>query len=342
MSPSVGDDHNISVIPIIGIGGLGKTALVRLLYNHEMVADHFELRIWVFLGQDFKVKRAMQKITECITHSPHLDHFNSNQLQTILAEKLYARRFLLVLDDVGNCDNRDWAKFFTFLTDGAKGSKIVVTTRNKLVASTLGTVPMYNLKSVSDEDCRELLLKWSGLEEVREQHVNLSEISKEIAKKCHGLPLASKSLGNLMFMNTNENQWLRFKDTELWELEQHSRNDILPVLRLSYDSLPANLKRCFLYCSIFPKKFEIETDKLIQLWIAQGFIQSSSGLNQELEDIGTNYLNQLCSIFFLETIEQHGNVLNMCRMLEIIRDLAVFLANVEFLREEEVTKCGSR
>ncbi|CAL5423204.1 unnamed protein product [Camellia sinensis] len=218
---------------------------------------------------------------------------NSNQLQTIVGEKLYAKRFLLVLDDVRNCDNRDWAKFFTFLTDGAKGSKIVVTTRNKLVASTVGTVPMYNLKSLSDEDCHELLLKWSDLEEVeevRELHVNLLEISKEIAIKCHGLPLASKSLGNLMSRNTEENQWLRFKDKELRELEPGSRNDIFPVLRLSYDSLPTNLKH-----------------------------------------IGTDYLNQLCSIFFLETIEQHGSVLNTCRMPEIIHDLAVFLAKVEFL-----------
>ncbi|GMP86673.1 hypothetical protein CsSME_00039369 [Camellia sinensis var. sinensis] len=65
--------------------------------------------------------------------------------------------------------------------------------------------------------------------------------------------------------------------------------------------------------------------------MAQGLIQSS-GLTGELEDTSTDYLNQLCPIFFLEkTKEQHGNLSNTCRMPEIIHDLAVHMANEECL-----------
>ncbi|XP_028099479.1 putative disease resistance protein RGA3, partial [Camellia sinensis] len=217
---------------------------------------------------------------------------------------------------------------------GAKGSKIVVTTRSKWVATTVGTVPIYNLESHSDEDCHELLLKWAGCrEKLGEEHdgiAKLSEIAKEIVKKCHGCPLAAKTLGNSLFMETDESKWLDLKEKELWELAQ-KKHDILGVLRSSYNSLPTDLKRCFIYCSIFPKSYKIEIDKLIQLWMAQGIIKLS-GLNRELEDTGIDYLGRLCSIFFLEKIEkQHGNLSNTCRMHEIIHDLAVFMANGECL-----------
>ncbi|KAL7169097.1 hypothetical protein ACSBR2_034181 [Camellia fascicularis] len=259
---------------------------------------------------------------------------------TILLEKLHAKRFLLVLDDLCNCDNRDWVKFLKYLTIGANGSKIIVTTRYKSVASTVGTVPMYNLKSLSDEDCHKLLLKWAGRKKDGEQgqHVNLSEIAKEIVKKCRGYPLAAKTLGNLLFMKTDENEWLYLKDKELWELKQNNKHDILPMLRFRHNPLPADLKRCFTYFSIFPKNYEIEIDKLIQLWMAWGLIQSS-GLNHELEDSGIDYVNQLCSTFFLEKIEQHENLLNMCRIPEIIHDLAIFMANEE---SSSTTNHGSR
>ncbi|KAL7169098.1 hypothetical protein ACSBR2_034182 [Camellia fascicularis] len=321
-------NEKISVISIVGIGGLGKTTLVKLLYNNKMVVDHFELRVWVRVAQDFNVKNVMQKIIQCVTDS------DTDQSHTVLQKQLGDKRFLLVLDDVCNCDNRDWVKFFRFLRGSANGSKIIVTTRNKLVAATVATVPVYNLESLSDEDCHELLLKWAGHEKVGEQHGNqLSELSKEIVKKCHRNPLAAKTLGNNLFMKTDESEWLHLKEKELWELVQ-KKHDILAVLRLSYDPLHASLKRCFIYCSIFPKNYEIEIDKLKQLWMAQGFIQAS-GLNHELEDIGDEYLNQLCSIFFLEKIEnQHGNLLKMCRMPEIFRDLAVFMANEECLSTE--------
>ncbi|PSS19749.1 Disease resistance protein [Actinidia chinensis var. chinensis] len=198
----------------------------------------------------------------------------------------------------------------------------------------MGTSPEYILEGLSDEDCHELLLKWAGCEKVGEQHVKLAEIASEIVKKCHGYPLAAKTLGSLLFMKTDENEWLYLKDRELWELAQNKR-DILPVLKLSYDTLPADMKRCFLYCSLFPKCYEIEVDKLIQLWMAEGLIQSY--INHELEyagagaGAGAEYVNHLCSINFLEKIrDQCGNLSNKCRMPEIIHDLAVFISEKEY------------
>ncbi|CAL5351881.1 unnamed protein product [Camellia sinensis] len=217
MSPSV-DHKNISVIPIVGIGGVGKTTLVKLLFNHETVVRHFDLRIWVTVAQDLNVKRVMQKIIQRITDSNSpCTGLNSSKIKKLIKEKLHGKNCLLVLDDG----------------------------------------------------------KHDGI-------AKLSEIAKEIVKKCHGCPLAPKTLGNNLFMETDESKWLDLKEKELWELAQ-KKHDILGVLRSSYNSLPTDLKRCFIYCSIFPKSYEIEIDKLIQLWRAQGIIKLC-GLNRELED----------------------------------------------------------
>ncbi|THG17945.1 disease resistance protein RGA2-like [Camellia sinensis] len=334
MAPRVNNDENMFVLPIVGIAGIGKTALVRLLYNHEMVAKHFQLRIWVKVEQYLNVKDVMQKIFQRITDSPHCAGLHSYQLKNLLQEKLHNTKFLLVLDNLCDCDNREWHKLYDLLRCGCiMGSKIIVTTRYIRVATIVGTVPTHNLDSLSDKDCLEVLWKWAGCrEKLGEKHVNakLSKIAKEIVKKCHGYPRAAKTLGNNLFMETDESKWLELKEKQLWELPQKKR-DILAVLRSSYDTQSTELKRCFIYCSIFPKSYEIEIDKLIQLWMAQGLIQSS-GLTGELEDTGTDYLNQLCSIFFLEkTEEQHGNLSNTCRMPEIIHDLAVYMANEECL-----------
>ncbi|CAL5336077.1 unnamed protein product [Camellia sinensis] len=332
MNPSV-DDDGMLVLPIVGIAGIGKTALVKQLYNHDMVAKHFQLRIWVKVAKCLDVKYVMQKIIKYITDFPPCADLNSIQLKNLLQLKLRNTKFLLVLDNLCECDYRCWHKLYALLRCGdTMGSKIIVTTRNMGVALAVGTVPTYNLESLSDEDCLELIWKWAGFrEKLGEEHVNakLSEIAKEIVKKCHGYPRAAKTLGNNLFMETNECKWLELKEKQLWELAQ-KKHDFLVVLRSSYDTQPTELKRCFIYYSIFPKSYEIEIDKLIQLWMAQGLIQSSD-FNCELEDIGIDYLNQLCSIFFFEKIEHHDNLSNMCRMPEIIHDLAVFMANGECL-----------
>lgn len=112
-------------------------------------------------------------------------------------------------------------------------------------------------------------------------------------KKCKGVPLAVKTLGSMMYVSTDEREWLRVRDNEIWQLNQEG-DDILPALRLSYNQLPYYLKQCFAYCSIFPKGQEIVSSMLIQLWSAQGLLHSSNE-SQELEDVGVHDVKELCS-----------------------------------------------
>ncbi|KAF4365524.1 hypothetical protein G4B88_025703 [Cannabis sativa] len=102
------EDKNLMVIPIVGIGGVGKTIIAMLICDDQMVKSHFDLTIWVSLGVAFDVKAIMKQIISFITHNyPTISDFK--ELQALVFSEIRRKRFLLVLDDVPpNVDEHSW------------------------------------------------------------------------------------------------------------------------------------------------------------------------------------------------------------------------------------------
>ncbi|KAG1368293.1 putative disease resistance protein RGA1 [Cocos nucifera] len=98
-----------------------------------------------------------------------------------------------------------------------------------------------------------------------EEHPELEAIGKKIADRLKGSPLAAKTLGSLLNSDLHERHWRNIMNSEIWELKQ-GEDDIIPVLQLSYQCLPACLKQCITYCSIFPKDYEYKKDELVPGW----------------------------------------------------------------------------
>ncbi|XP_058078561.1 putative disease resistance protein RGA3 [Magnolia sinica] len=320
----VSTQEDASIIPIVGMGGLGKTTLAQFAYNDKRVEEHFELRMWVCVSDNFDVTRVIKLIIESATGSK-CDLEGMDSLQHGLQQKLSGKKFLLVLDDVWEENPEKWNSLKKSLR-GARGSKIIVTTRSEKVASIMGTLPSpYYLPMLSEDDCWFLFRRQAFGHETQGPP-NLEILGKEIAKKCKGVPLAAKSLGSLMYRETGESQWLFVKESEIWNLEE---NGILPALRLSYYHLPSHLKQCFAYCSLFPKDYRIEKEKLIQLWMAEGFIQSSVG-SDPMENIGGKYFNNLLQRSFFQDVQKDddGNIV-WCKMHDLMHDLACFVARPE-------------
>ncbi|KAL4273928.1 hypothetical protein GQ457_13G011600 [Hibiscus cannabinus] len=230
------DGEDIPVLPIVGIGGIGKTALAQLVFHDERVQMYFDLNIWVCVIEDFDVKQLMIKIIKSAIGMKCKD-MNKEELHKVLRNCLNGNRCLIVLDDVWNEDNKKWIELKDLLASGDEGSKIIVTTRSSNVAIITGSAPQYDLKNLSYGNSLSLFVKLAFRNGEEKQYKNLVRIGEEIVPKCKGVALALKTLGSMFRSTRVEHNWELVRDNEIWELEQ-KENDILPALKLSYSSNP--------------------------------------------------------------------------------------------------------
>ncbi|XP_070674733.1 putative disease resistance RPP13-like protein 1 [Malus domestica] len=279
---------NFSVVPIFGMGGVGKTTLAQLLYNDEQVTEHFDTNAWVCVSEQYEGLRVIKTLIEEITKKP-CDNLEMNSLEVQLRQQLIGKRFLLVLDDLWNENYGDWDRHELFSRMGQREAR----------------------------------------NENHGAHPDLVEIGKEIARKCNGLPLAAKTLGGLLSCNLDYKEWNHILNSNLWD-PPHA-DSVLPSLRLSYHYLPAHLKRCFAYCSIFPKDYEFEKENVILLWMAEGLIPQSES-EKAMEEVGERYFNELLSrsLFQRPRLDQPSFTMH-----DLINDLAMFVSGEFCLRLDQ-------
>ncbi|KAL0381387.1 UNVERIFIED_CONTAM: putative disease resistance protein RGA3 [Sesamum angustifolium] len=264
------DRDDLSVYAIWGMGGVGKTTLVQMVYNDERTTRCFDLRVWVCVSNDFSIHRLVKAIVESID-GVGCDISELDALQQLFREKLRGRRFLLVLDDVWNENHELWNRLKEVLRCGSKGSVLMVTTRIEKVALMMATIGVHQIGYLSEDDSWSLFRQRAFM--TGEGEESFAAIGKVILKKCGGVPLAIKALGSLMRFKSHESEWLAIKESEIWQLSD-DENGVLPALRLSYDNLAPQMRQCFAYCCLFPKDYVMEENQLIQLWMANGFVPS--------------------------------------------------------------------
>ncbi|GAB4830247.1 hypothetical protein Ancab_019887 [Ancistrocladus abbreviatus] len=337
LSPETGSSK-LGVIAIVGMGGLGKTTLAQLVYNDVRVKESFGFRSWISVSDVFDVVRVTKAILESITDQL-CEMQDLERLQVKLREELKKKRSLIVLDDVWSESNEIWDRLKKPFNESVHGSKLLVTTRNEGVASVMGAIPIFRLKELSDED------GWSLFSQYAFENGNCSTddsplvvVGSKIVRKCKGLPLAIKTLASLLRSKVEITQWEDILNSSIWGLNKE-RNDIVPALRLSYHYLPPQLKRCFAYCAIFPKDYEIKKENLVLLWMAEGFVAQPEN-DRRIEDVGDEYFQELVSrSFFHQVLNEDGRECYM--MHDLIHDLAQFMAGDFCFRLEEEQQCKS-
>ncbi|XP_047074515.1 putative disease resistance protein RGA3 [Lolium rigidum] len=290
-----------SVVGIHGVGGSGKSTLAQLVCTREKKDAHFNLVMWVHVSRDFAVDALYMEMFEAATGTLCPQLRNRDTLQDMLEEKLRGKHFLLVLDDVWYnirdvTRSESLQQILSPLQAGEAGSKILVTSRTKDALLALGATEKRCIPiSALDKNIFCNLLMHYALHGVpADDHTRriLEDIGQEIAKKLNGSPLAARIVGGQLHIRQNAEFWRSVRDRDLL-------NETMGALWWSYHHLREQVKRCFAFCSIFPRRHCLERHELVQIWAAEGFARCTSE-GEEMEDVCYEYFDDLVSASFLQ------------------------------------------
>uniref|UniRef100_A0A7N0RFI9 Uncharacterized protein n=1 Tax=Kalanchoe fedtschenkoi TaxID=63787 RepID=A0A7N0RFI9_KALFE len=327
-----GNDDALRIIPIVGMGGIGKTTLARMVFHEYKSEDSnrsdgvvFEVKGWACVSDEFDATRVIKSLLESITGEESKLGNNLELLQRELKIKMQGKRFFIVLDDLWSEKHQEWDVLKTSFTVGAPGSRVIVTTRSKKVAHIVSTCSdfFYGLDKLGEDESWSLFKTIVFSNRNSSAYLKLEDIGKEIVSKCKGLPLALKMIGGLLVSNGHdENEWRNILNDKIWE-----NTNIIPSLRLSYFYLPLGVQSCFAYCSIFPKGYLFSMEEVILLWLGEGLIEKFCEGNR-YEDVARAYFTHLRSKFFFQESSSGGP---MFVMHDLVHDLAVHVSRGLFV-----------
>ncbi|CAM0948337.1 unnamed protein product [Alopecurus aequalis] len=316
--PSSSDSKCFSVIGIYGISGSGKTTLAQHVCKYEENEKYFDLVMWIHVSQNYSAHDIFKEMFEAAS----MDNYNClDVLEEELEKKLDGKRFLLVLDDIWCNEDDDEHKLENLLSPlnlGKKGSKILATSRNKESFSYLcpGVACIdFEIKFLDDQTFLELFMHYAlectspnGLDQME-----LRSIGAEIAQKLKGSPLAACMVGGQLRKKQN--------NIDLWRmaLDCDLLNETTGFVWWSYQQLDEHVRRCFSYCSIFPRKHRLDRDDLVKLWVAEGFIESNNP-EEDLEVVGQRYFDELLAASFIQESKYGG------KLFYLVHDLMYDLA----------------
>uniref|UniRef100_A0A0E0PWI4 Disease resistance protein RPM1 n=1 Tax=Oryza rufipogon TaxID=4529 RepID=A0A0E0PWI4_ORYRU len=329
------------VICVVGMGGLGKTALSRKIFeSKEDIGKNFPCNAWITVSQSFNRIELLKDMIRQFLGSNSLDQVLQElqgkmvvqipHLSDYLRKKLKEKRYFVVLDDLWSLDAWNWINDIAFPKNNNKGSRIVVTTRDVGLAEKCTTTSLvYHLEHLQMNDAITLLLrKTNRTHEDMGTNKNMQKIVEQIVNKCGRLPLAILTIGAVL-ATKQVLEWEKFYKQLPSELESNpSLQALRRMVTLGYNHLPSHLKSCFLYLSIFPEDFEIKRSRLVDRWIAEGFVRAKVGMTTK--DVGDSYFNELINRSMIQRsrVGIEGKI-KSCRVRDIMRDITVSISREE-------------
>ncbi|CAL4989376.1 unnamed protein product [Urochloa decumbens] len=295
------ENNKITVFSIVGVGGIGKTTLAQNIYNHDIIQQEFQKRIWLSVNKNFTETELLRRVVI----EAGGDHQSAGNVRTALEKALKnalnGKKTLLVMDDVWG--HRAWEGM-------------------------MATKPYHHVDELEPQDAWLLLKKQVCGIENDEAHVELlKDIGMKIVEKCDCLPLAVKVMGGLLRQkNTSRRDWENVLNDSMWSASQMPE-ELNNAVHLSYQDLHACLKPCFLHYSLLPKRTRFYVDDIVGMWISEGFVH---GTSRDLEEIGKGYYEELIQRNLIEPDLTYTDQI-LCNMHDVVRSFAQYVARNEAL-----------
>ncbi|KAK1268650.1 Disease resistance protein RPM1 [Acorus gramineus] len=309
------DEPGRVVISVVAMGGMGKTTLVKKVYDHGIVKKSFDCFDFVVVSKTYSMSEIIRNLIK--------------KMQS-LKDYLQDKRYVVVFDDVWNLELWEEIKF-AFPTNSY--GRIIITTREVSVAQscTLTCGHLYDLQPLNDTEAWDLFCRTTFPSD-RCCPDELEELSQKIVKPCQGLPLAIVAIGGMLAVKEKTmSEWERVHrgGFGMYDEREHTIVNMKRIILLSYTDLPYNLKSCFLYLSLFPEDYNIKFMKLIRLWMAEGFVKSNQQ-NIMVEEVAKEYINVLIkrSLILVADRNSYGKVIS-CRVHDVVREIILSKAREE-------------
>ncbi|GFQ02079.1 putative late blight resistance protein homolog r1a-6 [Phtheirospermum japonicum] len=312
------------IIPVVGMGGIGKTTLARNVYVNPLIVQHFDILAWVTISHDYNVRTILLQVLLCLRTKVSNESLSEDEIGEKIYKILLGRRYLIIMDDMWSIEAWDKVKFFfPDNYNNNDGSKIMITTRTLYLALQLTDSYVLQMSFLDDDQSWNLLYKTVFGEGVCP--LELEQLGKKIARNCKGLPLSIIVIGGVL-ANSERTQdgWKYVADNlnSIVNLEDSER--CLKILHMSYNQLPIHLKPCFLYMGIFPQDCKISVSWIIKLWVAEGFLKPSAVNGKTLEMVALDYLEELIdrNLILVHKLGSVGNI-KLCTIHDLLRDLCL-------------------
>ncbi|KAH6774789.1 hypothetical protein C2S51_013193 [Perilla frutescens var. frutescens] len=316
----------LQIIPIVGMGGIGKTTLALNVYDDQFIIDYFPVRAWVTVSQDYRTQNILSTLMDFLKEFDVERRHGKNTGTTgdIVYRILKGRRYLIVLDDMWSTEA--WDDMRQIFPDDCNGSRIMLTTRLSDVATYAdGYSPHHKMSFMNDDQSRNLL-RQKVFGNSHHYPPELEEIGNEILRSCGGLPLAVVLVGGILSnLDQNRASWEEISTNVSTAVGGQLEN----ILSLSYTNLPRCVRPFFLLMGGFPEDYEIHVSRLIKLWVGEGFMKPKNA-SKSLEEEGEEYLDDLIkrSLVFVTSKKSNGKI-KSCRLHDMVRDSCIKKAEEE-------------
>ncbi|XP_073122375.1 putative disease resistance RPP13-like protein 3 isoform X3 [Henckelia pumila] len=307
----------VQIIPITGMGGIGKTTLARNVYEDNSTVNFFDTRHWVTISQEYSVPDILGSIL-------YVKGAEAEFLIERVYKSLKGRRYLIVMDDMWHSEV--WVKVRRAFPDDFNGSRVIITTRLSEVALDIDSNSRLHRMQHFYEDQSWALFrsKAFGNDYCPPRHMEeISEIGKSIASNCKGLPLATVVITGMLKANKTREYWENIAENV--NVASTINDDRYSgIFSLSYSNLPRHLKSCFLYMGFFAEDYETPVKKLIKLWVADEFLEPSSSESKSLEELAEEYIEDLVERSLVLVARKRSNGrMRHCKIHDVLRDLSI-------------------